>query len=59
VSTRNWTYLKESKKITLEYSTAQNVGRQEEVKAKAVPLYTTKALGGTGGIARTHFRPRH
>jgi hypothetical protein len=28
-------------------------------KGKAVPLYAMKALGGRGGIAPTHSRPRH
>jgi hypothetical protein len=28
-------------------------------KAKAVPLHAMKALGGRGGIAPTHSRPRH
>jgi hypothetical protein len=26
---------------------------------KAVPLHTMEALGGRGGIAPTHSRPRH
>jgi hypothetical protein len=30
-----------------------------KVKGKAVPLYTMEALGGRGGIAPTHSRPRH
>jgi hypothetical protein len=30
-----------------------------ELKAKAVPLHAMKALGGRGGIAPTHSRPRH
>jgi len=29
------------------------------IKAKAVPLHAMKALGGRGGIAPTHSRPRH
>jgi hypothetical protein len=29
------------------------------VKDKAVPLHATEALGGSGGIAPTHSRPRH
>jgi hypothetical protein len=29
------------------------------IKAKAVPLYATKALGGNGSIAPTHSRPQH
>jgi hypothetical protein len=29
------------------------------LKAKAVPLHAMKALGGRGGIASTHSRPRH
>jgi hypothetical protein len=29
------------------------------VKGKAVPLHVMKALGGRGGIAPTHSRPRH
>jgi hypothetical protein len=29
------------------------------LKAKAVPLHATEALGGKGGVAPTHFRPRH
>jgi hypothetical protein len=29
------------------------------VKKKAVPLHTMEALGGRGGIAPTHSRPRH
>jgi hypothetical protein len=28
-------------------------------KAKAVPLHATKALGGSGDIAHTYYRPRH
>jgi hypothetical protein len=27
--------------------------------SKAVPLHAMEALGGRGGIARTHSRPRH
>jgi hypothetical protein len=30
-----------------------------KVKSKAVPLHTMEALGGRGGIAPTHPRPRH
>jgi hypothetical protein len=30
-----------------------------EKKSKAVPLHAMKALGGRGGIAPTHSRPRH
>jgi hypothetical protein len=30
-----------------------------ELKAKVVPLHTTKTLGGRGGIAPTHSRLRH
>jgi hypothetical protein len=29
------------------------------VKGKAVPLHAMEALGGRGGIAPTHSRPRH
>jgi hypothetical protein len=29
------------------------------LKAKAVPLHATKALGGRGGITPAHSRPRH
>jgi hypothetical protein len=29
------------------------------VKSKAVPLHAMEALGGGGGIAPTHSRPRH
>jgi hypothetical protein len=29
------------------------------VTAKAVPLHAMEALGGRGGIAPTHSRPRH
>jgi hypothetical protein len=28
-------------------------------KSKAVPLHAMEALGGRGGIAHTHSRPRH
>jgi hypothetical protein len=28
-------------------------------QSKAVPLHATQALGGSGGIAPTHSRPRH
>jgi hypothetical protein len=28
-------------------------------KIKAVPLHAMEALGGRGGIAPTHSRPRH
>jgi hypothetical protein len=28
-------------------------------KGKAVPLHAMEALGGKGGIAPTHSRPRH
>jgi hypothetical protein len=28
-------------------------------KSKAVPLHAMEALGGRGGIAPTHSRPRH
>jgi hypothetical protein len=29
------------------------------LKGKAVPLHAMEALGGRGGIAPTHSRPRH
>jgi hypothetical protein len=29
------------------------------LKSKAVPLHAMEALGGRGGIAPTHSRPRH
>jgi hypothetical protein len=29
-----------------------------QTKAEAVPLHTTEALGGRGGIAPAHSRPR-
>jgi hypothetical protein len=29
------------------------------VESKAVPLHAMEALGGRGGIAPTHSRPRH
>jgi hypothetical protein len=29
------------------------------IKGKAVPLHAMEALGGKGGIAPTHSRPRH
>jgi hypothetical protein len=29
------------------------------IKSKAAPLYAMEALGGRGGIAPTHSRPRH
>jgi len=29
------------------------------IKGKAVPLHAMEALGGRGGIAATHSRPRH
>jgi hypothetical protein len=31
----------------------------KKVKSKAVPLHAMEALGGRGGIAPTHSRPRH
>jgi hypothetical protein len=31
----------------------------ESVTSKAVPLHAMEALGGRGGIAPTHSRPRH
>jgi hypothetical protein len=47
----------------------QNVGRYKSIfaacvgrqkgKGKAVPLHAMEALGGRGGIAPTHSRPRH
>jgi hypothetical protein len=30
-----------------------------DIKGKAVPLHAMEALGGRGGIASTHSRPRH
>jgi len=30
-----------------------------ETKDKAVPLHAMEALGGRGGVAPTHSRPRH
>jgi hypothetical protein len=30
-----------------------------EIKGKAIPLHALEALGGRGGIAPTHSRPRH
>jgi hypothetical protein len=30
-----------------------------KTKSKAVPLHAMEALGGRGGIAPTHSRPRH
>jgi hypothetical protein len=32
---------------------------KSKVKSKAVPLHAMEALGGRGGIAPTHSRPRH
>jgi hypothetical protein len=29
------------------------------IKSKPVPLHAIEALGGTGGIAPIHSRPRH
>jgi hypothetical protein len=29
------------------------------IKGKAIPLHAMEALGGRGGIASTHSRPRH
>jgi hypothetical protein len=31
----------------------------DEKSKKAVPLHAMEALGGRGGIAPTHSRPRH
>jgi hypothetical protein len=31
----------------------------ENKKSKAVPLHAMEALGGRGGVAPTHSRPRH
>jgi hypothetical protein len=31
----------------------------QQVKGKAIPLHAMEALGGRGGIAPTHSRPRH
>jgi hypothetical protein len=31
----------------------------QKAKGKAVPLHAMEALGGRGGIAPTHSRPRH
>jgi hypothetical protein len=32
---------------------------RKKKKGKAVPLHAMEALGGRGGIAPTHSRPRH
>jgi hypothetical protein len=37
--------------------TAQHPSKKS--KSKAVPLHAMEALGGRGGIAPTHSRPRH
>jgi len=37
----------------------RHVSRQSKSKSKAVPLHAMEALGGRGGIAPTHSRPRH
>jgi hypothetical protein len=36
-----------------------HLNRVVKSKSKAVPLHTMEALGGRGGIAPTHSRPRH
>jgi hypothetical protein len=36
-----------------------NIYSVNEKKGKAVPLHAIEALGGRGGIAPTHSRPRH
>jgi hypothetical protein len=35
------------------------LAEESKVKSKAVPLHAMEALGGRGGIAPTHSRPRH
>jgi hypothetical protein len=40
-------------------SNGDNYEDDQKLKAKAVPLHTTKALGRRRGIAPTHSRPRH
>jgi hypothetical protein len=42
--------------ISLQLCTPKVVGKS---KSKAVPLHAMEALGGRGGIAPTHSRPRH
>jgi hypothetical protein len=37
----------------------KNLLREYKCKGKAVPLHAMEALGGRGGIAPTHSRPRH
>jgi hypothetical protein len=49
--------------LTLAANTClvQKSGRQDNLMyfGKAVPLHAMEALGGRGGIAPTHSRPRH
>jgi hypothetical protein len=42
----------------LHHRTKLNIGTTIK-KGKAVPLHAMEALGGRGGIAPTHSRPRH
>jgi hypothetical protein len=41
--------------VKFHYSFSQHY----KVKSKAVPLHAMEELGGRGGIAPTHSRPRH
>jgi hypothetical protein len=41
------------------YHTRKFLGIIMLIKGKAVPLHAMEALGGRGGIAPTHSRPRH
>jgi hypothetical protein len=57
-------FAKQTKKLTEEKGHGQqqinNLVPTKVVKqSKAVPLHAMEALGGRGGIALTHSRPRH
>jgi hypothetical protein len=46
-------------KIASAHITYICLKHKSKVKSKAVPLHAMEALGGRGGIAPTHSRPRH
>jgi hypothetical protein len=50
---------KEPSDSLVVYSENLKVGAEDKIIKNAVPLHAMEALGGRGGIAPTHSRPRH
>jgi hypothetical protein len=45
--------------LSHRFTLFKNDDDDDDKKGKVVPLHAMEALGGGGGIAPTHSRPRH